>query len=82
MRSHDVPGFILRTEAVKKYGRSKASFIRDFDKAFESGDTDFLNNFRLYLNDGTVIEGPDASKEENVFAPVQATVGVYQGVFP
>ena len=64
MRTHDVPGFVLRTEGVKKYGRSKASFIRDFDKAFERGDTVFLENFRLYLNDDSMIPGPEASKEK------------------
>ncbi len=64
MRTHDVPGFVLRTEAVKKYGRSKASFIRDFDKAFEKEDTAFLENFRLYLNDNSMIPGAEVSKDK------------------
>ena len=64
MRTHDVPGFVLRTDAVEQYGRSKASFIRDFDKAFVRGDTEFLNNFRLVLNDGSIIPGPEASKDK------------------
>lgn len=64
MRSHDIPGFVLRTTAVEKYGRSKASFIRDVDRAFERGDTAFLENFMVVLNDGREIPGPEATKEK------------------
>jgi len=64
MRTHDAPEFVLRTDAVGQYGRSKASFIRDIDKAFVKGETEFLENFRLYLNDGSMIPGPEASKKK------------------
>lgn len=59
----DLPGFLARASAQKQFGRSKSSFIRDVDDAFERGDTEFLENFRVLLNDGSEILGPDAKKE-------------------
>jgi len=64
MRTHDVPGFVLRTDAVEQYGRSKASFIRDFDKAFARGDSAFLENVCMVLRDDSVIPGPEATKKK------------------
>lgn len=64
MPTLDVPDFTLRKNAEKQYGRSKSSFIRDVDEALKRSDTDFLHHFRVYLNDGTHVEGPLATKEK------------------
>ncbi len=63
-RKRDISGYTLRSTAEQDYGRSKSSFIRDVDGAFERGDWAFLENFRVYLNDGTVIPGKEATKEK------------------
>lgn len=59
----DLPGFLARATAQKQFGRSKSSFIRDVDDAFDRGDTEFLENFRVLLNDGGEIAGPEATKK-------------------
>lgn len=58
-----IPGFITRANAQKTYRRSKASFIRDIDNAFDRNDYSFLNHFRVGLNDGTQLKGKEATKE-------------------
>ncbi len=58
-----LPGFTDRPSAQRQFGRSKSSFIRDVDEAFARSDTEFLSHFRVLLNDGIVIEGPDATKD-------------------
>ncbi|WP_146503031.1 hypothetical protein [Rubinisphaera italica] len=58
-----IPGFITRANAQKTYRRSKASFIRDIDSAFDRNDLSFLNHFRVALNDGTQLNGKEATKE-------------------
>tara|TARA_R110002049_G_scaffold4601_5_gene32491 strand:+ start:683332 stop:684000 length:669 start_codon:yes stop_codon:yes gene_type:complete len=64
MPRHEIPGFTPRSVAQKTYSRSKSSFIRDVDDAFEREDAEFLSHFRVMLNDGTVIEGIEATKEK------------------
>ena len=56
-------GFIPRSEAEEKYGRSRSSFIRDINRGFATGDVEFLGNFYVFLNDGTRIEGSEATKD-------------------
>lgn len=58
----DSDDFISRPAAVKKYGRSKSSFIRDVEDAFEANDVPFLDHFKVFLNDGTVLDGQQATK--------------------
>lgn len=53
-----------RSVAEKKYGRHKTSFIRDVTDALKRRDTEFLKNFRVYLKDGSYIEGPQATKKK------------------
>lgn len=67
MPRRELPGFTPRSVAQKTYGRSKSSFIRDVDDAFVRDDSEFLKHFRVLLNDGSIIEGADATKEA-VFA--------------
>lgn len=67
MPHREIPGFTPRSVAQKLYGRSKSSFIRDVDEASARDDSDFLKHFRVQLNDGSIIEGADATKEA-VFA--------------
>lgn len=64
MREREIDGFLLRSDATKRYGRSKSSFIRDVDDAFSKSDSEFLGHIRVYLKDGTVVEGIDATKEK------------------
>ncbi|QDT64085.1 hypothetical protein [Calycomorphotria hydatis] len=54
---------MLRSDAQRIYGRAKSSFIRDVEAAFTRHDDDFLSHFRVGLNDGSIIEGPEATKE-------------------
>ena len=63
-RERDIAGHTLRSVAENEYGRSKSSFIRDVDGAFEREDLAFLDNFRVYLNDGTMIAGAEATKDK------------------
>ena len=58
-----IPGYTLRSDAQRTYGRAKSSFIRDVEAAFTRHDDEFLNHFRVGLNDGSIIEGPEATKE-------------------
>lgn len=59
-----IPGFIPRATAQKKYSRSKSSFIRDVDLAFDREDQDFLSHFRVGLNDGSEVPGDQATKDK------------------
>jgi hypothetical protein len=67
MPRREIPGFMPRSVAQKVYGRSKSSFIRDVDDAIARDDSEFLKHFRVLLNDDSIIEGADATKEA-VFA--------------
>ena len=58
------PGFISRATAQRKYSRSKSSFIRDVDLAFDRNDHDFLSHFRVGLNDGSEVPGEKATKDK------------------
>ena len=58
-----IDGFMSRAVAQREFRRSKSSFIRDVDDAFERDDKEFLKHFRVLLNDRTSIDGPDATKE-------------------
>ena len=57
-----ITGFITRASAQRKFSRSKASFIRDVDLAFERNDNAFLSHFRVGLNDGSELSGEEATK--------------------
>ncbi|TWT51713.1 hypothetical protein KOR42_34000 [Thalassoglobus neptunius] len=57
-----ISGFITRASAQRKFNRSKASFIRDVDLAFERKDSEFLSHFRVGLNDGSELAGEEATK--------------------
>ena len=59
-----IPGFISRSTAQRKYSRSKSSFIRDVDLAFDRDDQDFLSHFRVGLNDGSEVPGEEATKDK------------------
>ena len=67
MPRREIPGFTPRSVAQKVYGRSKSSFIRDVDEAFAREDSEFSKHFCVLLNDGSTIDGADATKEA-VFA--------------
>ncbi len=63
----DVSGFTQRTAAIKTYGRSKSSFIRNIKDAYAEGDTNILESFRVYFSDGsfvTYIDGPKSTDEK------------------
>ena len=47
-----------------EYSRSKSSFIRDVDLAFDRDDQDFLSHFRVGLNDGSEVPGEEATKDK------------------
>jgi len=58
----DIPGYVLRLEAVEEYGRSEQSFRRDFIDAQKKDDQVSLKQVKVCLNDGTLIEGTDISR--------------------
>ena len=57
-------GFILKKEACATYDRSFRQLARDFDKAAARGDKAFLENFKLHLEDGTIMEASEVTKDK------------------
>lgn len=57
-------GFILKKEACASYDRSLRQLGRDFDKALVRKDAEMLSEFKLRLEDGTVLNGSEISKEQ------------------
>lgn len=56
-------GFIVKKQACEKYNRSLRQLGRDFDKALAKNDKIVVDNFRLRLEDGTVLEATEVSKD-------------------
>lgn len=57
-------GYLLKKEACEFYNRSLRQLARDFDKALARGDSKFIGNFKLRLEDGTVLEAHEVDKDQ------------------
>lgn len=57
-------GFILKKEACSTYARSLRQLARDFAKAVTRGDAGFVANFMLRLEDGTILEAAEVTKDQ------------------
>lgn len=57
-------GFMLKREACERYDRSLRQLSRDFDKAQMEEDSQVLDNFKLRLEDGTILTAAEVDKDQ------------------